>query len=421
MDEWVNWSGGVRARPMQRLEIGSEERLADLIRGTDAPIRVVGSGHSFSPLAAGEGVKVSLTGLDHVRAEKGAIRAGTGVILGRLTARMHDLGHALPNMGDIDAQTLGGGLATGTHGTGADFPCYSGMLRAFTLIDGQGARHVLSRDRDEPAFRAMAVSLGTGGILTEAVMTTVPPYRLARRRFARRLSDLVDDLPGQLRSSRNTEFYYITHSGVALGLESAATDAPAAPRPPDRDQEGLRDLKRVARLLDHTPRLRRWLLGRLLMRHTAETFTEDWHRAYPTDREGMRFEETEWHVPAEAGGRVLSEVVAVIERHFPGVYFPMEIRITGGDNLFLSPFHGSPRVSIAVHHEAGQPFGPILDAIQPVFLRAGSRPHWGKRHGLTAAELRPLYPHWDEAIEARRHFDPAGRFLTPYLRALLGL
>lgn len=421
MNEWVNWSGGVRARPASRVEIADESQLSALIRDTTAPIKVMGAGHSFSPLLETDGIHVSLTGLTGVAEEAGGIRAGAGIVLRDLTAQMHKLGHSLANMGDIDSQRLGGALATATHGTGADFTTYSATLREFTMMDGRGTRHVLSRAKDEAAFRALAVGLGTGGILTDALLTTIPPYRLARRRFSLPLPALIEDFDRLIRQARNTEFYYISHSDAVLGLESVATNGVLVARPPDRDQQGLRQLRLVGKVLGRAPRLRRWLLSRLLLSHASERFTEDWHCAYPAERNGLRFEESEWHVPAEAGGRVLAEIVATVERHFPDVYFPMEVRITAGDDLYLSPFFGREAVSIAVHHEAGRPFDPLLAAIEPIFRRADGRPHWGKRHSLTAADLRPIYPHWDEAIEARRHFDPGGRFLTPYLRRLLGL
>ncbi|MDO5622849.1 MAG: D-arabinono-1,4-lactone oxidase [Paracoccus sp. (in: a-proteobacteria)] len=424
MTIWTNWSGMQKARPDRVVSIQDENQLADLLRDSDGPIRAIGSGHSFSPLAVTYGTMLQLDGITGVQPVPGrndAVQVGAGMVLRDMTAAMHDMGHALANMGDVDGQRLGGALATATHGTGAAFPCYSGMLDALRLIDTQGQAHDLTRASDEALFRAMAVSLGTGGIVTQATLHTVTPYRLARRRFVIGLGDLLDDFDARMTSARNTEFYYIPHSGMALGLESLASDMALVARPRDRDETGLRQLRMMARMMGWTPRFRNWLTGVLLRSHAEERFTEDWHRAYPTSRDGMRFNESEWHVPVEVGAEVLTEVVRVIETSFPNIYFPMEIRTVAADDLFLSPFYGRESVSIAVHHEAGQDFQPLLDAIQPIFLAYDGRPHWGKLHNLTAGDLRSLYPHWDTAIEARRHLDPQGKLLTPYMRRLLGL
>ncbi|MFI0397335.1 D-arabinono-1,4-lactone oxidase [Paracoccus jiaweipingae] len=421
--QWRNWAGNVTGTA-PRQPIASEAELADLLATTTAPVRVVGSGHSFSPLLETDDLHFALDGLDGVSAETGPdgqalVRAGTGIVLRDLTARMHALDLALSNMGDVDGQRLGGALATGTHGTGRDFGCYSAMLHDITLVDAQGQRWQTARG--DAMFQALAVGLGTGAILTQAVMGAVRPYRLAKRRFAVRLGDLIDGFDDLMGAARNVEFYYITHSGAALGMESQQTDQPATERPADRDQQGLRQLRLAGRLLGRTPALRRWLLGKMLMTHTTEYFINDWHLAYPTERDGLRFVETEWHVPAEAGAQALADVISVVERDFPQVYFPMEVRSVAADDLWLSPFYQRPSVSIAVHHEAGQPCQALFDAVQAVMMRHDGRPHWGKCHGLDAAQLKPLYPRWDEAMQIRRDLDPRGRFLSPYLRRVLGL
>lgn len=425
MLQWTNWAGNVVATPQHLLEPDSEAALAAIIRDSAGPVKVLGSGHSFSQLnEVQRGSHLRLRGFDGVAAEPGtglAARVGAGQTLSAMCGKLHDLGQALANMGDVDGQRVGGALATATHGTGTGFGTYSAMIREMVMMDGQGQRQVLSRTHDEPALRAMAVSLGTGGIVTEAVLETIAPYRLAKRRFMIRLDDLLEDFDAQMRAARNVEFYYITHSRRCIGMESALTTGDLIARGPDTDQDGLDQLRLLGRLTGWAPGLRRAILGLAMRGHLDERFTEDWHRAYPTDRDRNRFTESEYHLPIEAAPQALRALIDTVERNFPEVYFPMEIRTVAPDDLFLSPFYKRPSVSIAVHHEAGKPFDALLAAIEPVFARFDGRPHWGKCHSLTARELRPLYPHWDEAIEARRHFDPEGRFLTPYLRQLLGL
>lgn len=423
MKQWSNWSGSAVATPTEHLAVSSPEALGALIKNSSGVIRMVGSGHSFSPIVAvDDGTLVSLDGFDHVEeAAPGQARIGAGGQLGAISGQLHAMGHAFANMGDINDQTLGGALATATHGTGLAYGCYSSMLTELTLIDGRGDTRVISRSSEPDLFRAMAVGIGTGGIVTEAVMTTTTPYRLDRTRYALPLNDMLDDIETRMGASRNVEFYYITGSGQALVMESDASTAAPIARPEDRDQEGLAQLRLAGRLLGWAPALHRFVLSRVLRSHTREHFIEDWHRAFPTDREGIRFNETEYHLPLDLGPRALREVVALVERDFPHVYFPMEVRTVGADDLSLSPFYLRDTMSIAVHHEAGKPFEALLRAVETVFHKYQGRPHWGKMHSLTAPDLRALYPDWDLAIEARRDLDPDNRFVTPYIARLLGL
>ncbi|MCT8158787.1 D-arabinono-1,4-lactone oxidase [Pseudoruegeria sp. SHC-113] len=427
MQQWSNWSGSAVARPARVCEVADEAALCTAITGSEGPVRPVGSGHSFSPIAAVDGgTLLRLSGFDGVEAlpeaEDGSKRAriGAGITLGALTGQLNAMGHALANMGDIDDQTVGGALGTATHGTGAGFGCYPSMLEELTFVDGTGARRVIHRERDADLFKAMAVGIGTGGVVTEAVIRTVAPYRLERSRYALPIEEMLSDFGPRMQAARNVEFYYITGSRQALVMESRATEDPLLARPPDKDQEGLRQLRLAARLTRAAPGLRRFALGLALKGHVKEHFIEDWHRAFPTDRDGIRFNESEYHLPAEAGPEALRRVIEVVERDFRDVYFPMEVRTVAADDLWLSPFYKRLSVSIAVHHEAGKPFEALLAAIETIFAEYDGRPHWGKMHSLKAEDLRRLYPMWDAAIEARRALDPEGRFLTPYMRELLG-
>ena len=52
-------------------------------------------------------------------------------------------------------------------------------------------------------------------------------------------------------------------------------------------------------------------------------------------------------------------------------------------------------------------------------LSFSARPHWAKHFLLGAAQLRPLYPHWDDFQSIRRTLDPANRLRNPYTDRVL--
>jgi L-gulonolactone oxidase len=67
----------------------------------------------------------------------------------------------------------------------------------------------------------------------------------------------------------------------------------------------------------------------------------------------------------------------------------------------------------------GMPYEEYFAAGESVFARYDGRPHWGKLHTRTAAELRPLYDDWDRFQAVRRRLDPGGTFMNDYLRRVL--
>jgi FAD/FMN-containing dehydrogenase len=126
------------------------------------------------------------------------------------------------------------------------------------------------------------------------------------------------------------------------------------------------------------------------------------------------------HLPLDAQLPALREVVAAIEKHRPDVFFPIEARVIDADDAWLSPFYERVSGSIAVHAYYKDDHRFFFDLVEPIFLRHGGRPHWGKMHSLKAADLAPLYPKFADARTVRASVDPQGRMLNEHLREVFG-
>ena len=99
---WTNWSGSFSCEPAALLFPESEGELIELVqraREDGGRIRVVGTGHSCTPLVATDGQLVSLDRMSGVvRAEPDERRAWvrTGTKLHDLGEPLHELGFAQP-------------------------------------------------------------------------------------------------------------------------------------------------------------------------------------------------------------------------------------------------------------------------------------------------------------------------------------
>src|SRR5690606_27377656 len=119
---WRNWSGSVIARNAKIMKPRGLAELADAIRTAPGPIRIAGAGHSFTPLVETEGTMLDLDRFQGLVSHDAiALQATVGAAtrLGDLAKQLHAVGQGLPNMGDIDKQTVGGALGTATHGSGS--------------------------------------------------------------------------------------------------------------------------------------------------------------------------------------------------------------------------------------------------------------------------------------------------------------
>src|ERR671916_2455564 len=181
---WRNWSGEQVCEPA-RIERPADagEIVAALERPQAAgrTVRVAGSGHSFTDLVPTDGTLLDTGDMDALldvdRAGR-RVRVEAGIRLRALNERLAEHGLALENLGDIDAQTLAGALATGTHGTGGRFPNLSAQVEALELVLADGRVLELAADGDPEALRAARVSLGALGVVTAVTLRCVPAFSL---------------------------------------------------------------------------------------------------------------------------------------------------------------------------------------------------------------------------------------------------
>ncbi len=336
------------------------------MRTAPGPLRVVGAGHSFTPLVKSEGTIVSLEkieGLVSHDAAKHQARVRAGTRLGPLMHMLQGIGQGLPNMGDIDRQAIGGALGTATHGSGPTLGAYHTQLETVQIVDGLGKLREYSRGGDQETIHAIGVALGAFGILTEVTLNNIGSYRLRRRKWVLPIADMLRDFETMMRAHRSAEFYYIPFSGYAQFIASDLSDTATTPRPTEDDEAGLRTLRRLRTALRWLPSLRRRLILGAIAKLPAEDYVQDWLNVYASDRQ-TRFNEMEYHLPFEEGPKALAEIIALTETRFPEVYFPMEVRSVAADEFWLSPFYKRPTCSIAIHHDA---------ANDPSAVHAGGR------------------------------------------------
>ena len=417
---WRNWSGSQHCLPAARTAPASVAELQDMIVGSSGTIRPVGAGHSFSPLVPTEGTIVStsrLSGLVEHDPQTLQATAWAGSRLGNLGQPLEDIGQALINMPDIDEQTLAGCLATATHGTGAGIGAMPTFVKALQMVDARGELLNCDAVTNPDLFAAACVSLGTLGVLTQVTLQNVAPYRLRRETVWRGFDEIMEMADTLADRHRNFEFYYIPFSGMGYTDVQDFTDESVGTTQKIDGNDAAQDLRTARDWLQNWPRVRELVLGSYMKSLGDEVAVESSWKNYASER-NVRFNEMEYHLPREHGLQALREVRAALETQHHAVFFPIEVRFVKGDDIWLSPFYQRDTCSIAVHRYFEEDFAPYFKTIEPIFRKYHGRPHWGKLNTLNSAELRKLYPRWDDFTAVRRELDPQGRFLNPYLREL---
>ncbi|MDO5676930.1 MAG: D-arabinono-1,4-lactone oxidase [Propionibacteriaceae bacterium] len=466
---WRNWSGSVRCEPTEVAYPASEAGAALVLRRAreqGRTVRPVGAGHSFTPLVATGEVLLSLdqlTGLVRVDGEEATFWAGTRIrdVAGLLAPH----GLALPNMGDIDTQSLAGAISTSTHGTGLGFTGYSGMVTGLRLALPDGSVRSVGFDTPdaarssqsggstsgaveparplplvEPAsstsgvetpgdadhlFHAARVGLGVMGVITQVTLRCVPAFNLECTETTEPIEHVLESYVERARVADHLEFFWFPGTRRATVKELRRLPADGAVRPMTRTDRILnREIlgngvfEAMNAAATGVPVLSgpvREVSSRLM---AGRSFSDASHRVYVAPRR-VRFHESEYAMPLAAFRRVVREVERAVVVSGEGVTCPLEVRTAAADDTWLGTASGRESIYLAVHRYHRQRFAPVVAAVEPVFGAYEGRPHWGKEHTLTADRLAQLYPRFDDFRRARAAVDPDGVLLNAHTRALL--
>jgi L-gulonolactone oxidase len=428
--EWSNWAGdescvpGARERPATIDQLRAcVERAAEAARR----VRVAGSGHSFSDIAATDGLMVSLEGMTRVLdvdRGSGLVRAQAGITIRELGRALREHGLALENVGDIDAQTLAGAISTATHGTGASLRNLSAQACELTLVLADGSTLVSSAQADAELWRAVRVGVGALGAIAEVTLRCVPAFTLHGIDAPAPLEEVLERFEELALGNEHFEFFIFPHAQVALTRTNNRTERP--PRPPSRSSAYVNDVLLTNRAFElfcragrrfpsQIPRFNRLVTGLAGRRERVDSSA-----AIFASPRLVRFTEMEYALPRALTPTAVRRVLELITSNGFAVPFPIEVRTVAPDDAFLSTASGRESGFVAVHMYRGMQWEPYFRAVEAVMDELEGRPHWGKRHFQTAATLRPRYPEWDRFQAVRARLDPHGRFANDWTDRVLG-
>src|SRR5262245_382303 len=236
VQSWRNWSGNQRAvassveHPVDAAAVAAALRSAAEAGQTVKP---VGSGHSFTATALTAGARLDLsrlTGVVAVDAAQRLVRVRAGTTIRALNAALAAAGLAMPNLGDIDAQTISGALATGTHGTGAGYGCLSTFVEALELVSGAGDVVRCSPTEQPDLFEAARVGVGAVGVVTEVTLRCADSFILAADERPAPLNQVLSTLDELVATNEHFEFFWMPYTTKTLTKANNRVDADTSPR-----------------------------------------------------------------------------------------------------------------------------------------------------------------------------------------------
>jgi FAD/FMN-containing dehydrogenase len=403
-----NWARNIAysARCLHRPASGGE--LARIIAGSDK-IRALGSRHSFNSIADTPGELIDITGLPRIFDLDSAARTVTvnaGIRYGELARLLDRRGWALQNMASLPHITVGGSIATGTHGSGDGNPSLAAAVAAVEFVRADGESQRLARG--EAGFDGAVVNLGALGLMTAVTLDLVPAFTLRQAVYPGIGWDTVLRRFDELMSAAYSVSLFTTWLGEQFGmvwLKSTQTAVPSTLGGARRLAENIGLAGGPAgNTTDQGGRPGRWL-DRLP--HFRHDFT-------PSNGDELQ---SEYLVPRQYGVEAMMQIRELAAEVAPLVRVS-EIRTIAADSLWLSPAFQTPVVGMHfTWRNRPDEVATLLPRLEERLLPLRARPHWGKL--FAARDLAPLYPEIDSFRTLAAQMDPHGKLRNDYLDQLV--
>ncbi|MQW76325.1 FAD-binding protein [Nocardioides sp. dk4132] len=431
--EWTNWSGLETARPQRVVELADTAAIVaevERARAERTTLKMVGTGHSFTAISAPEHTMLTPSarrGIVAVDREAMTVTAHAGTPLSVLNAELERLGLSLHNMGDIDQQTLAGATSTGTHGSGGYAAGLAAQLAGLELVTGTGEVLHASAEENADVFAVARVGLGALGILTTLTFRVEPLFVLEAHEQPMSWDAALDGFDQMCDASHHVDMYWFPHTDRVLLKRNDRLDVDLGEAEPlprwrvalDDDLLSNRLFGALCAVGNAVPAAVP-LINRVSSRALgARTYSDVPHRVFTTERRVV-FREMEYAVPRAAGLAALREARAVLDASRLRVGFPVEVRTAPADDIALSTASGRDSLYLAFHVHRDAEHREYFALMEQVMRAHDGRPHWGKVHTRTAADLAPAYPRFAEFLAMRDRLDPDRVFANPYLRRVLG-
>ncbi|MGW2563183.1 D-arabinono-1,4-lactone oxidase [Streptomyces sp. NPDC001514] len=427
---WRNWAGTVTSRPVREVSPATADELAAAVRrAAEEGLRVktVGTGHSFTSIAATDGVLIRpdlLTGIREIDRTAMTVTVEAGTPLKRLNAALAREDLSLTNMGDIMEQTVAGATSTGTHGTGRESASIAAQIKGLELITADGSVLHCSEKENPEVFAAARIGLGALGVVSAITFAVEPLFLLTAREEPMPFDRVTAEFDELHAENEHFEFYWFPHTGNCNTKRNNRSAGPAAP--PGAVSAWIEDellsngLFQVVNSLGRAVPATIPSIAKLASRAlSARTYTDIPYKVFTSPRR-VRFVEMEYALPREAAVEVLREVKAMVDRSPLRISFPVEVRTAPADDITLSTASGRESAYIAVHMYKGTPYRSYFTAVERIMIAHGGRPHWGKIHTRDAEYFESVYPRFGEFTALRDRLDPERLFGNDYLRRVLG-
>jgi FAD/FMN-containing dehydrogenase len=256
MGPWTNWAGNVTFEATEWHSPRTEEEIVAAVRRAHelhASLRVAGIGHTFnSMMSCDGGIGVLLkryTKVLKIDREHLSVTVQAGITLTMLLEQLEDVGLTLDNVPIITSVTVGGALATCTHGSGRHHTSLSSHLISCRLVTGVGEVITVTEGGvNADLLPAVRVSLGALGVISTATLRVVPAFKLHLVEQPMALYECLGQIHALADRYEYFKTWWVPHTGMTHNFCITRDERALPPADPPQSKEA----ERVSHWLEKT-------------------------------------------------------------------------------------------------------------------------------------------------------------------------
>jgi xylitol oxidase len=341
--------------------------------------------------------------------EKKSVLVAAGLTYGELAPVLHAQGWALSNMASLPHISIAGSISTGTHGSGIKNQNLANQALALDLVTAEGElRHI---DRANPAFNALVVGLGLGGIVYQYELKIEPTYKIRQVIYPEIPLDVLQRNFDQIMGTAYSVSYFTDWSSAQVGnLWCKFRDNEVIPESVGGSSQADKKYHPIPSV---DPVACTEQLG----------VAGDWHDRLShfklefTPSVGEEIQ-SEFFIDRKDASAAI-EAVAQLGPEITPLLWITELRTIAADTLWLSGAFERDTLAIHFTWKKTDAIYPVIEKVEAALRPFNYRPHWGKVFTADAEYLKSVYPKLGEFKALIEALDPTRKFENSFTRSSL--
>lgn len=429
---WQNWLGNQRAQVRHIEPAATTGQVVDALERASKRrerVRVLAGGSAWSPLVPVDGTLLAigeLKAVRHIDLPRKRITVETGMMLRDAVDIAARNGMSLESPAMFLGLTIGGLIATGSHGTGRHCATLGDAVVGFELVTADG-KVIEITEPGSQLWRAVIASVGVLGVVTAVTLQCEPLYNVHEIHEQVPAADVATLLPVATREFEFVSAFWHPGAKMAVLKLGNRTQLPAAPLAGRIEPKFFERMAGWAGPL--IPRL--YQKTKAVTPLVAQAMAAGIGRGSRVIREPMfsHYQQvyppcisSEFAVPMEATERawrwVYDRLSAYDKAGVRPVNLVVHCRFGRASQALVASSSGRASCHLECLSFAGNAQRDLFSGEfdQTMRQQFAGRPHWGKDIANPFALAATHGSALDEFLAVRAELDPDQRLLNPWLR-----